>query len=133
MLPGLLNQTWRLKPIASYRSRLGELMAMWRRCRAKAPHFRPIFKLAFAPKLILTCQDTWGYNTQAWNMAAVNEVAREVVEAAGFEVFDPFPAGLHAEAPRWYDDSQHSDTLSDLVTQMLISQICAKRDEGGVG
>ena len=59
--------------------------------------------------------------------------AREVVEAAGFEVFDPFPAGLHAEAPRWYDDSQHSDTLSDLVTQMLISQICAKRDEGGVG
>ena len=124
VLPVLLNQTWRLQPLVAYRARLLELMAMWRRCQAKAPRFRPIFKLSFAPVLSLRCDQTWGYNTQSWNVAVYNEVARDVVESAGFEVFDPFPAGLHAESPNWYDDSQHSDTLSDLVTQMLISQIC---------
>ena len=60
-------------------------------------------------------------------MAIVNRVAREVVESAGFEVFDPYPASLHAK-PRWFDlngrDNQHSDMMSDLVTQMLLSQIC---------
>jgi hypothetical protein len=59
-----------------------------------------------------------------------NDVAREVVSAAGFEVFDPFPATMHARM-HWFDkggrDLQHSDVLSDLVTQMLLNQLCAAR------
>ena len=56
-----------------------------------------------------------------------NQVARQIVEASGFEVFDTFPAFVHA-APRCYDvqgnDALHADQLSDLVTQMLINQLC---------
>ena len=60
-------------------------------------------------------------------MQVANELARRVVEGAGFEVFDPFAAGMHASA-KWYDssgkDNQHSDVLSDVVLQMLLAQIC---------
>ena len=60
-------------------------------------------------------------------MQGANDVAQQVVEAHGFEVFDPFPASLHG-LRQWFDnhgrDVQHSDVLSDLVTQMLINQIC---------
>ena len=52
---------------------------------------------------------------------------RQVMAAAGFEVFDPFPPTLHAHRS-WFDlggrDSLHADTLSDLVTQMIINQVC---------
>lgn len=60
---------------------------------------------------------------------AANDVAREVVEAAGFEVFDTFSAALHA-LPEWYDeggkDNQHSDVISDLITHMLLNQLCGR-------
>lgn len=141
LLPLLLNQSWRLDPLASYRTHLTELTAMWRRCsdrRAQAglEKFRPIFKLVFAPnpEMASSCSTEWGYNTEAHYMAIVNRVAREVVESAGFEVFDPFPASMHAQ-PRWFDlnghDNQHSDMLSDLVTQMLLSQICLADEQPG--
>tara|TARA_B110001452_G_scaffold90019_1_gene73926 strand:+ start:236 stop:2053 length:1818 start_codon:yes stop_codon:yes gene_type:complete len=137
LLPLMLNQSWRLDPLASYRTHLTELTAMWRRCADRRSEsglarFRPIFKLVFAPnpgiEMVSSCSAAeWGYNTEAHYMAIVNRVAREVVESAGFEVFDPYPASLHAK-PRWFDlngrDNQHSDMLSDLVTQMLLSQIC---------
>ena len=108
-------------------------MDMWRRCKARRPAFRPIFKLAIAPNEGHCRLPVWGYNTQAHEMVAANDAAREVVERAGFEVFDPFPLGLHAQY-RWYDqnrkDMQHSDVLSDLLTQMLINQICDGGDSG---
>ena len=60
-------------------------------------------------------------------MGVVNEVARRVVESFGFEVFDPFAAGLH-DPSHWYNaeghDNQHSDALSDAVTQLLVNQLC---------
>ena len=64
---------------------------------------------------------------RAADLLAGNAIAREVVEAHGFEVFDPTAALMHA-SPSWYDlagkDALHSDVLSDTVTQMLINQIC---------
>ena len=59
----------------------------------------------------------------------MNHIASELVKGAGFEVFDPLPATLHA-SPAWLDGSTASetlglhDTISDLITQMLINQIC---------
>ena len=68
-----------------------------------------------------------GYNVFASYMKGANDIARQVIEASGFEVFDPFPATLHAKKG-WFDqggrDLQHSDALSDLVTQLLLNQIC---------
>ena len=60
-------------------------------------------------------------------MQVVNHAARQVVEASGFEVFDPFAVGLHAPAS-WYNDrghSNHADALSDAITQQLLNQLCA--------
>ena len=55
------------------------------------------------------------------------QVAREVVEAYGFEVFDAFPATQHAP-PSWFDergeDAIHADVLSDMTTQMFINHLC---------
>ena len=142
------NQSWRVYQLESYRLHLQGLMTMWKRCAAarrsaeavRAPRmaprhaWRPIFKLTFAPNherarssAERRCTD-WGYNNIGPYLAVANAVAREVVEEAGFEVFDPFPAGLHA-ANSWYNedgaDAQHSDVTSDMVTQMLVSQLCA--------
>ena len=138
-MPILHNESWRLDLFAAYRAHLEELMGMWKQCadqRAKQQRtrrlpFRPIFKLSYVPNSateLRSCGAEWGYNTQGQYLLAGNALAREVVERAGFEVFDPTPALLHAQ-PNWYDlngkDALHSDTLSDLVTQMLINQLCA--------
>ena len=60
-------------------------------------------------------------------MGVVNEVARQVVDSFGFEVFDPYAAGLHAPS-HWFNanghDNQHSDALADAVTQLLVNQLC---------
>ena len=109
---------------------------MWRRCtqarsrQLSKPPFRPIFKLSYVPNAaseLKSCTAEWGYNTQGHYLLVGNAIAREVVERAGFEVFDPSPALLHAQ-PNWYDvggkDALHADPLSDLVTQMLINQVC---------
>ena len=78
------------------------------------------------------CTD-WGYNALPAYMRVVNQVARRVVEEAGFEVFDPFPASLHAPSS-WFDqngqDVQHSDVLGDMVAQMLLNQLCAPAKAG---
>ena len=132
LLPILMNQSWRLDQLASYRTHLAELMGKWRRCadqRAQngATPFRPIFKLVAAPNSISSCSSEWGYNVEAHYMAVANDAAREVVEAAGFEVFDAFPATAHIH-PTWYDnngkDNQHSDFVSDLTVHMLLNQVC---------
>ena len=129
------NESWRLDQMASYRSHLEKLMAMWRRCvewraKYKRPTFRPIFKLSVCPNdntELESCNADWGYNTMGSYLLAANQVARQVVEANGFEVFDTFPATQHA-SPAWFDlkgkDALHSDALSDLVTQMVINQLC---------
>eukprot|EP00966_Prymnesium_polylepis_P193493 4484982-Prymnesium_polylepis.1 len=63
-------------------------------------------------------------------MQVANEVARQVVESYGFEVFDPFALGLHAPS-HWYNmngvDNQHSDALADAMTQTLVNQLCNGR------
>ena len=81
-----------------------------------------------APPLLTVCVRAFsGYNTMGHYMRAANAIAREVVEGHGFEVFDPSVALIHA-SPQWYDlngkDALHSDPISDLITQMLINQIC---------
>ena len=78
ILPSLLNQSWRLFALDSYRAHLRELMEGWARCRKRNPAFRPIFKLVFAPNQPATCLSEWGYNTDVWHMQVVNQVAREV-------------------------------------------------------
>ena len=61
---------------------------------------------------------------EAHHVAAVNAVARELVEAAGFEVFDPFAATLHA-SPTWFDkDERQAEPLADLLAQMLANTLC---------
>lgn len=141
LLPLLHNESWRLDLLGSYRAHLEELMQMWDRCREQrrraagsarkpARPFRPVFKLSTAPNPgteMSSCTAEWGYNTEGWYLLVANAAAREIVEAHGYEVFDPYPATQHA-ARGWYDlggkDSLHVDSLSDLITQMLINQLC---------
>ena len=134
LMPNLQNLTWRLDQLPSYRRHLHRLMDMWDKCKAYRksrgkPSFRPIFKLSYCPNAWseLDCNRAWGYNTQGHYLLTGNQVAREVIESRGYEVFDPFPATLHAH-PKWYDlqgrDALHSDVLSDLITQMLLNQVC---------
>lgn len=64
----------------------------------------------------------------AHTMQAANTLARELVQDAGFEVYDPVGATLHA-SPRWWGDtisSSHpnAEPLADLLTQSLINQVC---------
>ena len=58
-------------------------------------------------------------------MVAINELARRMVEGAGFEVFDAFSATLHA-SPGWFDkdEDRKAEPLADVTTQMLINQLC---------
>lgn len=136
ILPLLANQSFRLDLLGSYRAHLQKLVAMWTHCREarqrKKRTFRPIFKLAYAPAHSprvsdRVCASPWGHNVFASYMKGANDVARQVIEGGGFEVFDTFPATMHA-MKHWFDqggkDVQHSDALSDLVTQMLLNQIC---------
>ena len=67
ILPVLLNQTWRLNPLESYRKHLTIVMERWALCKKIKKSFRPIFKLAFAPSP-QKCQTDWGYNTDAFHV-----------------------------------------------------------------
>ena len=138
LLRVIRHERWRLRPLESYRARLQELIGMWRRCRAKKPSFRAIFKLAPAPRARQRPAECavaqWGFSTaSAQHTAEANELARRLVEGAGFEVFDGFGVTLHA-LPRWFDDTRHgvrymiheSEATSDLVTQLFLSQLCAR-------
>ena len=138
LMPVVKNQSWRLDLLGSYRRHLEELMGVWTKCKAERARRQPpptlpwraIFKLSYVPNANAeraSCTAEWGYNTMGHYMMAANAAAREVVEAHGFEVFDPTQALVHAE-PQWYDlngrDALHSDALSDLITQTLINQLC---------
>ena len=129
ILPVLGNATWRLRPLESYRQHLIAVMQSWAHCKKTKPHWRGIFKTIFSPNP-QKCQTDWGYNTDAWHMQGANEVARQVVESYGFEVFDSFALGLHAPS-HWYNmngvDNQHSDALADAMTQTLVNQLCNSR------
>ena len=144
--PALKNQSWRLRPLRAYRERLGQLLAMWARCRKARPGFRAFFKLAPAPRArgalaagssprmnaVDDCVAAqYGYSTQAHHVAVFNAVARDLVAAAGFEVFDSFGVTLNAH-PRWFDDARiirnkvfEAEALSDLTTQLWLNQLCS--------
>ena len=153
------NESWRATPLVTYTRRLLSLMDVWKACKRAKPLWRGIFKLATAPRARSVrpftepedcerAQD--GYSSQPHDMATVNEVARRVVEHAGFEVFDPYAATLHA-SPTWFDaitparerphhggkraarasrtpgleyEIHAAETVSDMVTQMLLHQLC---------
>ena len=146
LMPILHNESWRLDLLGSYRLHVEELMDMWDRCRdrrrqdsthksRKAHPFRPIFKLSTAPNPateMKSCTAEWGYNTEGWYLLVANQMVREIVERRGYEVFDPYPALQHVPAS-WFDvggrDALHADAVSDLVTQMLINQLCNSTGE----
>lgn len=135
LAPALRGEAWRLWPLASYRERLGQLLGMWKRCRRARPHFRGIFKLAPAPRARQRAADCsvaqWGFSTQPHHLQALNAVAREMVEGAGFEVFDGFGVTLHAP-PEWFDSAKYgvrfkiheAEALSDVTTQAFLSVLC---------
>ena len=130
LLHSINNETWRLRPFASYKARVQALVAGWRRCRAAKPHFRAIFKLAPAPRSQMSCGDDvmWSLATaSAQHLAEANRIAREVVEGAGFEVFDAFGVSLHGPSI-WLADG--SEATSDLVTQLFLSQLCGRAAAG---
>ena len=155
VLPAALkNETWRRTPLAAYRNRLHALLEVWKGCKRAKPAWRGIFKLALAPRTRALRKDPRtadceraqsGYASQPHHVAVLNSVARHAVEQAGFEVFDPFSVTLHASA-RWFDplpkarggkkaattaevgleyEIHRAEALSDMVTQMLINQLCA--------
>ena len=73
----------------------------------------------------------YGYSTQAHHVAVFNAVARDLVAAAGFEVFDAFGVTLNAH-PQWFDDMRiirkkvfEAEALSDLTTQLWLNQLCS--------
>jgi hypothetical protein len=141
--------------LGQYRSRLYRLMRDWRRCRAeRGSSWRPIFQLTAAsrarglhgePRAADCKQQPGGHGGRPGadtgrvplgefihRQAAINELARRVVEEAGFEVFDPFGASLHAPS-FWFDklkgpleyDSRKAEVISDMTAQMLANQLCA--------
>lgn len=157
VLPAAIrNESWRLTPLAAYRNRLHALLHVWRGCKRSKPSWRGIFKLALAPRARALretankadCERAQsGYSAQAHHVAVLNDVATRAVVEAGFEVFDPFAATLHASA-RWFDslpaargtkrghksgaaesgDLQYeihsAEAVSDVITQSLLGQIC---------
>ena len=65
---------------------------------------------------------------QLHSVHAANELARGLVVAAGFEVFDPFATTLHA-MPAWFDRGSSlamddAEAISDMTTQLLLNHIC---------
>ena len=132
------GEGWRQAPLAAYEKRLHTLLEAWSRCRQTKPHWRGIFQLAVAPRPPRDCkalQLVSGFASDAHRVNEANSLAKRMVEAAGFEVFDPFGITLHAD-PRWYDGSGGSggphdaqsqmEATSDVLTQMLISTVlCA--------
>ena len=159
------GQSWREFPLKTYRERLQALTRLWRGCRERRERaglaFRPLFKLAPAPRTRnvsdFGCDVLQtGYNGQAHHVLVANEVARRVVEGAGFEVFDAFPLTLHADGA-WFDrlrmagfnqsrfvararrlgltwhglaDVSHVEALSDMATQMLLGMLCTAQETG---
>ena len=131
----LQGETWRRMPLLSYRRRLATLLDIWSTCRRRKPSFRAILKLSPAPRARQRPADCslaqWGFSVYAHHLQLVNRVARELVERAGFEVFDGFGLTLHAP-PSWFDEARHgvrfkiheSEALSDVTTQAFLNHLC---------
>lgn len=143
------NEAWRSMPMAAYRNRLHALMEVWKGCKRANPRWRGIYKLALAPRAHglhevseASSDCVRGGSQRAahpHHVHVLNAVARRAVEVAGFEVFDPFAATLHARA-EWFDvlhagrggrsnqgvnyQVHSAEALSDMVTQMLLNQLC---------
>ena len=156
----LKNETWRHAPLAAYRNRLHALLEVWKSCRASRPSWRGIFKLAQAPRARAHAgrarrrlrASATGYSAQAHHVAILNAVARHAVEVAGFEAFDPSAATMHASAswfdalpaargakrhsqkaaadPRGLEYVHRAEAVSDMVTQMLLNQLCHPKKGG---
>ena len=115
---------------------LATLLQRWQGCKARRPSWRAFFQLASAPRpgrdnACSKASRQRGLSTQVHLVAHLNAIATAMVEAAGFEVLDLFPATLHAPMG-WFDPSSSSplgwddaEALSDLATQLLISRLCA--------
>ena len=141
------NEAWRNMPMAAYRNRLHALMEIWKGCKQANPRWRGLYKLALAPRahglhaMPEASECVQGGSQRAAHLHHVhvlNAVARRAVESAGFEVFDPFAATLHARG-EWFDvlragrgpsnqgvkyQLHSAEALSDMVTQMLLNQLC---------
>jgi hypothetical protein len=150
------NASWRERPLATYVTRLSKLLSHWTRCAdhrrqsarggaatsgggAVAHPWRALFQLAPYPRARALSVDphasdcgTRDMMSEPHHVAQVNAIAKHMVEAAGFEVFDPSAATLHAD-PRWYDwlngpreyDDRKIEPVSDLTAQLLINQLCS--------
>ena len=143
------NESWREQPLAAYVRRLHALLDEWRRCAAIARRghggaaraWRGIIQLAAFPRArglhteprASDCSvgGQRGMASEPHHIAEINAIAKKTVEGAGFEVFDPSAATLHAN-PKWFDavkgqleyDERKIEPVSDLTTQMLINHIC---------
>lgn len=137
LAPALQGEDWRRFPMAAYKRRLRLVLSMWQRCKRAKPHFRGVFRLAPAPRNRQRPSDCekaqWGFSVYAHHMLAVNNAARALVQAAGFEAFEGFGLTLHAP-PAWFDEAKYgvrhkiheAEALSDMTTQALLSQLCAR-------
>lgn len=139
--------------VARYRRALSSLLTEWTRCRqqrsADGKAWRAIFILGGSPRPATITDRCAGSEHARSNRARggsgkvspglasgfgeasdvemLNQHARELVEAAGFEVFDPFGASLHASA-EWFDredaGGRRAEPLADALAQMLLNQVC---------
>jgi hypothetical protein len=137
--------------LATYATRLRHLLTEWQRCkdeRTSRP-WRAIFLLGAPPRAstatsatrppraCVEARRTRAAAPDAHAIDAANALARTLVRRAGFEVFDPAGATLHAD-PRWFGEGaageaaerepprvRHAEPLADLLAQMLINQLCS--------
>ena len=143
-------------PLAEYLGHLRQLLKLWGACRLqRGPAWRAIFKLAAVPPRREPPADArdcswlkggYGYASLPHLIRKISQATRAEVEAAGFEVFaGALGATLHAP-PQWFDtssgikgrlrqvqgavDPSASEALSDLVTQLLVTQLCGKKISG---
>ena len=153
------NDSARSAPLAEYAARLSRLLEAWRACKARKPRWRAAFLLSGAsrgavrpggggrgaegaagaaaappraPPVECGARFVRGMASHPHGVARLNEVARRMVEAAGFEVLDPLAVTLHA-LPSWYDKERRpmefapfeAEALSDVMTQAVVGQLCA--------
>ncbi len=139
VLANVKNESWRIDLYAAYRRNLVRLARMWHTCRRTKPSFRPIFKLAMSPHLEACpppkeTQTKWTFNEDPWIMYKANRIAKHVMGAHGFEIFDPFAVGMSAKK-EWYDaggnDHQHSQRLSEILADSFLTLACRPSTTSG--
>lgn len=139
------NESWRERPLETYIQRLSGVLDRWKRCVSARPPNQPwrgIFQLAAFPRARglqanprssdCTLGGQRGMASEPHHIAEINQLARRMVEEAGFEAFDPSAVTLHAD-PKWFDalktelqhDERKIEPVSDLTSQLLINHICS--------